>query len=161
VKDTRLSILQAEIGGEFDSFDDVVTEWENFKTGIDENNLQSSELRVIGSILHDAYTCIEKILAKIAMAIDGELPSGGAWHSDLLDRMSLDIPEIRPRVINAELKDQLYDYMRFRHVFRNVYGPKLKPNKMLPLIHSLPQLFLDFKDEINKFFQNLETITSG
>ena len=64
MKENCLAILHAEINGELESFTEVVTEWENFRTGIDESNLQSSDLRVIGSILHDSYTCIEKFFPK-------------------------------------------------------------------------------------------------
>jgi hypothetical protein len=47
--------------------------------------------------------------------------------------MSLELPEIRPAVISTETAERLGDYLRFRHVFRNVYGFVLDATRLKPL----------------------------
>ena len=42
------------------------------------------QTRAAGSILHDFYCGIEKIFERIAIRIDGGLPKGGDWHTELL-----------------------------------------------------------------------------
>jgi hypothetical protein len=44
----------------------------------------SFTLRGIGSVLHDFYVAVEKVLEIIAREIDEKLPSGGDWHRELL-----------------------------------------------------------------------------
>jgi hypothetical protein len=56
-------------------------------------------VRAGGSILHDFYTGIEKIFESIAKEVDHRLPMGEEWHSELLHQMTLDIPGLRPQVI--------------------------------------------------------------
>ena len=116
------------------------------------NNLnKSSNLRIIGSILHDYYTCIEKIFRKIAKEVDGELPSGSAWHMNLLDRMELSIESIRINVICNKTKVILSDYLRFRHIFRNVYGFQLDWDKLKHLVENLEENTLLFQKDISDF----------
>jgi len=42
------------------------------------------------------------------------------WHADLLEKMFLEIPRIRPRVISQETYIRLEELMRFRH-FKRYY----------------------------------------
>ena len=51
-------------------------------------------------------------------------------HKRLLNKMTLKIPGLRPAVISKELKEALDEYLRFRHVFRNVYGYLLEWKRM-------------------------------
>ncbi len=87
------------------------------------------ETRAAGSILHDFYSVIEKIFKRIAARIDRDVPSGEDWHTDLLIRMAIFLDSIRPNVISENLKEQLAEYLRFRHLFRNIYGFELKWEK--------------------------------
>ena len=120
--DNHFLILQAEISSELSNLDAIIPEWDAYSLKINEKEISQADLRVVGSMLHDFYTCIERVFSKIAVEIDGELPSGSAWHSALLDRMNISIPGTRGIVIDDALKQPLYEYLRFRHVFRNVYG---------------------------------------
>jgi hypothetical protein len=71
--------------------------------------------------LHGYYTALEAFLERVARAVDEEVPSGGAWHSELLTQMSLEIPGIRPAVLPPDCLADLHELRRFRHFFRNVY----------------------------------------
>ena len=53
-------------------------------------------------MLHSFYTGVENIFKRIALEIDGELPSGDYWHRQLLERMT-EPGMSRPAVISAEL----------------------------------------------------------
>jgi hypothetical protein len=85
---------------------------------------------VVGKILHDFYTGLETVFEKIARETKEGLPTGEAWHRDLLNVMSLDIPEMRPPVISRSLARELYEYLRFRHLFRNIYVYELSWERM-------------------------------
>ncbi|TFG24635.1 MAG: hypothetical protein EU529_03830 [Promethearchaeota archaeon] len=120
-----------------------------------------TNLRVFGSFLHDFYTCIENIFRKIAINIDGELPSESTWHSTLLNRMNLNIPNIRASIIDDDLKEILYDYLRFRHIFRNVYGFRLNWDKMGHLITTLKTTQKMLNMQITKFLEILSKIKNS
>ena len=156
--ENHLKIIKAEILQELQVLKDLSKDCVKFYEK-NKNNLENSyNLRVLGSILHDFYTCIEKIFRNIAIKIDEEIPSGPSWHSNLLERMNLSIPTIREKVIDADLKNTLYDYMRFRHIFRNVYGFELNWDKMGHLVVSIDNAYKDFKSQIQKFLSFLDQV---
>jgi len=72
--------------------------------------------------------------------------------------MAIPIEGIRPQVIDDELKTELEEYLRFRHLFRNIYGFELKWDKCQPLAEKLNVVFSDFKEQINKFKTFLDSL---
>ena len=70
---------------------------------------------------------------------------------DLVDDMTLDIPEVRPAVIDRGLARTLGDYLRFRHVFRNVFGGVLEAERMASLEKRLPETLAAFRDRVETF----------
>mgnify|MGYP006294920541 CR=1 FL=1 len=118
----------------------------------------SINLRVLGSFLHDFYTCVEKIFRIIASDIDGEIPVVPSWHSSLLEQMSLDLKPIRKKVINDDLMALLYEYLRFRHVFRNLYRFELRWDKMEHLVNSLGNTFNKIELQLDHFLAFLDEI---
>ena len=89
--------------------------------------------RAAGSILHDFYTGIERIFQAISKHLDGGLPKGERWHIELLESMA-ESRRTRPQVISADLKEELKEYLGFRHLFRNIYGIELKWDKLKDLL---------------------------
>jgi len=92
---------------------------------------------------------------------DGELVSGEDWHYQLINRMGLEIEGIRPKIISNDLQGELKEYLRFRHVFRNVYGFVLKWEKMQPLIDELPNVLNKFEEELTIFFDFLDEVSEN
>jgi len=119
------------------------------------------ETRAAGSILHDFYSGIEKIFRRIASRIDRDTPSGDDWHTELLIRMSLPIDGIRPAVISEDLKERLAEYLRFRHLFRNIYGFELKWERCKTLGTMLKDILGLFKTEIQDFFKFVESLKNN
>lgn len=57
-------------------------------------------LRARGSMLHDFYGGIERVFVRIAEELDGGVPQGEQWHRQIVTDMSLEIPDVRPAVID-------------------------------------------------------------
>lgn len=72
--------------------------------------------------LHNFHTACERIFERIAKELDGTLPEAPDSHVRLLRTMSSDVPGVRPSVITPALAERLSEFLRFRHVVRNVYG---------------------------------------
>ena len=156
--DSRFAILKAEIQQDLISLKELTQECVNYFELKKEEINTTPNLRVLGSILHDFYTGIEKIFRKIAINIDEDLPSDASWHSTLLDRMNLEIFSIRKRVIDDNLKEVLYDYLRFRHIFRNIYGFKLNWEKMESLVKDIKNTQEKLDKQLNEFLEFLDKI---
>ena len=108
-------------------------------------------LRARGSILHDFYNGVERVFLRIAREFNGGVPRGDQWHRDLVNDMTLEIPEVRPAVIDQDLGRALGDYLRFRHLFRNVYGGVLDAERMASLEARLPETLAAFRKRVQAF----------
>ena len=109
-------------------------------------------------VLQDFYNTVEKSFEQIAVEIDGSLPSGDAWHYQLLKRMSVAIPGRRPAFIDQELAHTLHEYLRFRHLFRNIYGFDLYWERIEPLLVELPPVLESFLSSVDAFLLFLNSL---
>ena len=116
-------------------------------------------LRARGSILHDFYNGIERVFVRIAEELNGGVPQGEQWHSQLMKDMSLEITGVRPALIDADLAKSLGEYRRFRHVFRNVYGFALEEQRIRPMEERLPAVLATFRSQVEEFLD--WTVGSG
>ena len=145
-EETLLRRLAAEIESELAS----LTQLEPELAGAP-NPEDSYSLRARGSILHDFYTGIERIFMRIASELNGGVPQSPQWHQELIRNMALAIPEVRPAVIDADLAGRLSEHLRFRHVFRNIYGSVLDPARMQSLEEQMPATLTAFRQQIEAF----------
>ena len=113
------------------------------------------ETRAAGSIIHDFYCGVEKIFKRIAIYINHELPKGDDWHTDLLLQMARPAETIKTAVISEELLEKLKEYLRFRHLFRNIYGFELRWERFKNLSLSAQAVLSELKDNLNGFIDNL------
>ena len=117
-----------------------------------------TQIRAIGSILHDFYTGLEKIFERIALTIDGGVPEGDDWHIQLLRRMLANIPDRRPALFTKNVGESLGEYLGFRHLFRNIYGFELKWERMSPLVEKFPSVFKEVESQLMKFINFISEI---
>ena len=108
-------------------------------------------IRTKASLLHDFYTGIERVFSRIAQELNGGLPNTEQWHRDLLRDMALELEGIRPPVISEDLYRRLLPYLRFRHLFRNLYGFELEWEKMVELDREFEPVASMWFDEIHTF----------
>jgi hypothetical protein len=116
------------------------------------------EVRAAGSILHDFYCGTEKVFKKIAARLDRDMPSGEDWHLQLLERMTLALPGLRPAVIGEEMKERLSEYLRFRHLFRNIYGFELRWSRIEELGHGMREVRIALRQDIERFLDFIESM---
>jgi len=109
------------------------------------------ELSALATMLHSFYTGVENIFKRIALKIDGHLPSGFASHSELLTIMSRPTPR-RPSVVSETLRIHLSAYLSFRHVFRHAYSFQLEWDKMRDLVSQSEATWRQLETELNQFF---------
>jgi hypothetical protein len=88
------------------------------------------DLMVLGACLHGLYNAIEAYFLRIAKFFENNIDEA-AWHRDMLDRMTLEVPGIRPALItDNNLAERIDELRRFRHLFRNLYKTRLHHSKL-------------------------------
>jgi len=74
---------------------------------------------VVAGALENYYTAAETLFLRISQAFENSLPPD-RWHSELLHKMTIHVPDTRPRVLSDSTADLMGELMRFRH-FRRYY----------------------------------------
>jgi hypothetical protein len=109
------------------------------------SKLSVLELGGTASLLSSVYHGVENILKQGLLAVGAGLPSGAAWHRDLLQSAC------EQGVISTELRDRLVPYMAFRHFFTHAYGFDLDPQRLAPLVRDVRAVCGGFKKEARRF----------
>jgi hypothetical protein len=109
---------------------------------------------VVAYRLHSLYTAFENIFRNISALFENQLDKDG-WHRQLLQRMRLDLTPLRPAVIDAEAYERLDEMLRFRHVFRTMYGLDLDSLRLQVVLRKALELKPLYRTQIEKFLQFL------
>lgn len=76
---------------------------------------------LLASLLENYSTCAETIFIRISQYFENNL-APDRWHKDLLEKMTLEVPSLRPRIISDQTHIDLAELMRFRHFKRYYFG---------------------------------------
>jgi uncharacterized protein YutE (UPF0331/DUF86 family) len=103
----------------------------------------------LGYQLHNLYGALEDLFQEIARTFENRVEDSSRYHRELLKRMALEIPGIRPAVLSAESHSLLNELRGFRHVFRHAYDYELAPGRLRELkarlLGNWPQVEGDLK----------------
>lgn len=114
----------------------------------------------LGYTLHNLYCCQENYFLRVAKFFENGLDPA-TWHRDLIDRMVVEIPGLRPRLLDRDLAGRLDELRGFRHRFRNVYQSSLDPERIRVLNGKVPGLVADFRTTHGAFLATLEYLAAG
>jgi len=142
--------LQVEIKIEIENLERLNNEMNKLLKQV-EDRPNFIEVRAAGSILHDFYSGVEKIFERIALAVDSHFPKGENWHMELLLQISKPFEEKRDAIISEDLLQNLKEYLRFRHLFRHVYGFELTWERYEGLCRRLEDTFGEIKIHVDRF----------
>ncbi len=151
--ETLVIRLATEIEAEIASIEKLHAEFEQTPR----DSTESFSLRARASILHDFYTGVERIFVRIAEELNGGVPRSEQWYRQLLTDMTLELKSVRPEVISKDCAAELGEFLRFRHLFRNLYGFVLDPNRIIALESRFPDTFQHFKRDIRIFVEWLRS----
>jgi hypothetical protein len=70
--------------------------------------------------------------------------------------MTTELETVRPAVLDRATARQLDDYLRFRHLFRNLYGFDLDWERCSRLLDGMPETFGRLENELAAFIQFLK-----
>lgn len=111
--------------------------------------------------LHDFYSGLERIFQQIGSIVDGNVPSGHNWHQELLRQMRMEVSDLRPPVLSAEAMKMLDEFLRFRHVVRNIYAFQFDPERIARLVSQMRPAWGQVQAELLAFAAFLEQVATG
>lgn len=117
----------------------------------DDDDIVDALISTCGLNMQSFYTSAENILYDIARTIDGDVPSGKSWHSELLEQMAVPLPKIRKEVISSETFAFLDEFRRFRHVVRSHYSFELEHRRVKELSSQLVPCMQVLQTDLQNF----------
>ena len=91
--------------------------------------LQENDEIILESIayqIHNLFCATEDLLKIVASCFENNISSSNQWHTLLLQRMSQDIPSIRPALLSYNTHTILNSLRGFRHFFHHAYGATIE-----------------------------------
>lgn len=119
---------------------------------------QDAYVNSVALNLHSFYAGVERSFRLIAVELDGGTLGGEAWHSELLQQMTLELPDVRPPVLQDETARELDAYRKFRHLIRNIYATNIDPNRMSKLVTGLPDVWKVLRRDLDSFLEFLDAV---
>ncbi len=123
------------------------------------NESASGEALIVASYhLNNLYNAAENIFRNIATTFENSIDDKAGWHSQLLQRMRLDLSPLRPALIDRAVYDQLDELRRFRHLFRSAYTIELDADRLRLVLDKALALKEPFCAQIERFLKALTSL---
>lgn len=150
----QIKVLKAEIR---DSVDAISTTYAKLHE-VNHQTYDEDTCILIAYHLHVIYGLFENLFTRIAANFGNHIDDSTQWHTLLLKRMSLDIPDIRLAVISQETYIMLDELRRFRHMFRNAYVLKFDPDRLRLVVRDALRLETLYPPDILSFQNFLDSL---
>ena len=139
--------IKEKIFAEMENITKVLIELEKVK---ERPNKELVVLVGIGAYLQNIYTGIENILKQLLSHKKISIPDMPTWHKDLLNLA------VEHNFITKETAEKIGKYLFFRHFFTHAYGFFLDEAKLKPLMNNIPNVYSEFKKDIDNYLTKIE-----
>jgi len=119
---------------------------------------QNNETTVyLGYSLHNIYCAFEDLFKEITRAFENQIEDPSRYHRELLKRMTIEVPLIRPCLLSKDSYRVLDELRMFRHTFRHAYTYELDSEKVKDLKLRILSGFETINSDIDMFENYLKT----
>jgi hypothetical protein len=156
----KLRILEAQIDEGLRVLQDIAVFY---------RELRQKELQMLGQsqasaiLLADIYisfyTCCETIFVRISSFFENSLDPS-RWHRELLERMILSIPDLRPCVLSPQSLRLLEEFMRFRHFKRYYFEFTYDWKRIAYLEDRFNEALPLVRQDLTRFLEALKAISA-
>jgi hypothetical protein len=111
------------------------------------------EISAIAQILHSFYNGIESVIILILKNLNEKLPNDTKWHKTLLE-ISFGQNSRNFKIFRDEIKNNLNEYLNFRHYIRHSYSSELIWIDFEPLVNNIEESWKIIKEDFFNFVNN-------
>lgn len=156
---SKLVILKSEIKRDLEKLAGLL---EKFESSHQEYNRQKKYAFLVEAAFYvnQIYTGFERIFQNVSDCFENTIDEK-SWHKSLLERMVLDLENIRPPVISESNLRCLDELRAFRHFFRHAYDLDLQEKKFSIVASSVHELKKNYQEDLGKFVQFIDELLNG
>jgi hypothetical protein len=111
------------------------------------------EKTAAAQVLHSFYNGIESVAVLFFKYLGEKLPNDFKWHKTLFEMM-FGANSKNKRIIREDIKENLENYLSFRHFIRHAYSSELDWKLMGPLIVNIEKIWKTIKSNFEVFIKN-------
>jgi hypothetical protein len=148
--ETKIQTLRAEINKSLlvlARIEDYIVDFQQQKLNITHG---LDEAMIVTQALTNYYTCIETLFLRISRFFENNLDKE-QWHRSLLEKMTLEIEDVRPRVICESVYHGLLELLKFQHFSRYYFELDYDWDKLRFLLKKFNDIHVQFKTDLSKF----------
>ena len=147
----KLTILKSELLRDLDKLECL---FEKFTASYQKYKQQKEHAFLVesGFYVNQIYTGFERMFRKVTDSFENTIDEK-SWHKSLLDRMILELAEIRPAVISETNHRYLNELRAFRHFFRHTYDFDLDEEKFSIVAAKTRELEKTYRADLENFLQ--------
>ena len=153
----RLATLIAELSGEVEVLGDIAETNLKADGRIRHGATDELDWAALGYTIHNLYNALESYFLRVSRFFENDVPPS-AWHRELVERMTIEIKGLRPRLLDRSLAQDIHELRAFRHVFRNIYGTRLNPDRIRMVQNRVPTTLAAFRSAHERFVAELGAI---
>jgi hypothetical protein len=140
----KLAALSAIIEQDLNAVARLDAELSGLRSALDAPTPAFRDLAAMAYLLHNLYCAMENAFEQISRTFENHVTDPAQWHKELLGKMFLEIPTVRPAVLPPDLRSFLNNLRGFRHLFRHSYDFEIDPARLAALVrdwtHAQPGL---------------------
>jgi hypothetical protein len=119
----------------------------------DDSGLESCAYQLVR-----AFNIIEQMGLRIAKAFENHIDDERGWHAELIHRLSIEVPGVRPALYQPDILPALRDLRGFRHVITHAYDLALEADRLTIVVRHADETARLLPGTVGRFF---EMVTSG
>ncbi|MBI2149396.1 MAG: hypothetical protein HYU27_02170 [Acidobacteria bacterium] len=162
---TQLASLSALISQDLSSIERLNAELSEVSPSLNSPKPAFRDMAAAAYLLHNIYCALEDAFEQVSRTFENHVVDPAQWHKELLGKMFLEIPTVRPAVLPLDLRGFLNDLRGFRHLFRHSYDFDLNAEKLISLVRAwtaarplLLEALSRFRDDLLRKIQSTESI---
>lgn len=148
--ETNIQTLRAEINKSLP----VLARIEDYIVDFQQQKLTKAfgldEAMIVTQALTNYYTCIETLFLRISTFFENNLDKE-QWHRSLLEKMTLEIENVRPKVICEAVYQGLLELLKFRHFSRYYFELNYDCDKLKYLLKKFNDIHIQVKNDLSDF----------
>lgn len=156
----NIQTLRAEINKSLS----VLTRIEDYIIDFQQQKLNKTpgldEAMIITQALTNYYTCLETLFLRISRFFENNLDQE-QWHRSLLEKMTLEIKDLRPRVICESVYHGLLELLKFRHFSRYYFELDYDWDNLRFLLKKFNDIHVQVGTDLSEFDCFLNTLLSS
>ena len=153
MEELHYRVIRAEVESQLKEIERLFREVESRKKRAKRSK---AFLESLGYQLHNLYSAFEDLFKIIAGYFENRVTDSTKYHKELLKKMTIAVPGVRPALLSEELYRHLDELRAFRHYFRHAYLHELRYDKIKGVIEASEKVRSLYRRDINSFLRKLK-----